>query len=52
METLLKDGRIDPGRILIDHAEEHTIGMILGNGFWAGITLYPQTKVLPNGRST
>lgn len=47
VETLLKDGRIDPGRILIDHAEEHTIGMILGNGFWAGITLYPQTKVSP-----
>lgn len=47
VEALLKDGRIDPGRILIDHAEEHTIGMILGNGFWAGITLYPQTKVSP-----
>ncbi|MCG3117576.1 MAG: TatD family hydrolase [Candidatus Manganitrophus sp. SA1] len=47
VETLLKDGRIDPGRILIDHVEEHTIGMILENGFWAGITLYPQTKVSP-----
>lgn len=47
VETLLKDGRINPGRILIDHAEEHTIGMILENGFWAGITLYPQTKVSP-----
>ncbi len=47
VETLLKDGRMNPGRILIDHAEEHTIGMILGNGFWAGITLYPQTKVSP-----
>ncbi|TAJ99866.1 MAG: metal-dependent hydrolase [Candidatus Manganitrophaceae bacterium] len=47
VETLQRDGRIDPGRILIDHAEEHTIGIILGNGFWAGITLYPQTKVSP-----
>jgi predicted metal-dependent TIM-barrel fold hydrolase len=47
VETLLRDGRIDPGRILIDHAEEHTIGMILNSGFWAGITLYPQTKVSP-----
>ena len=47
VETLLRDGRFDPGRILIDHAEEHTIGMILGSGFWAGITLYPQTKVSP-----
>jgi predicted metal-dependent TIM-barrel fold hydrolase len=47
VETLLKDGRIPPERILIDHAEEHTIGMILENGFWAGVTLYPQTKVSP-----
>ena len=29
----------------MDHAEEHTIEMILDNGFWAGLTLYPQTKV-------
>jgi predicted metal-dependent TIM-barrel fold hydrolase len=47
VETLVKDGRIPPERILIDHAEEHTIEMITENGFWAGITLYPQTKVSP-----
>jgi|SRR5581483_5486458 len=47
VETLVKDGRISPERILIDHAEEHTIEMITENGFWAGITLYPQTKVSP-----
>jgi uncharacterized protein len=45
IETLLKHGGIDPKRIAIDHAEEHTMDMILSNGFWAGITLYPQTKV-------
>jgi predicted metal-dependent TIM-barrel fold hydrolase len=33
-----------PGRVLIDHAEEHTIEAILDGGFWAGLTLYPQTK--------
>ncbi|MEW6612813.1 MAG: TatD family hydrolase [Pseudomonadota bacterium] len=47
VETLLADPRIQPGRVLIDHAEEHTIGMILDNGFWCGITLYPQTKASP-----
>jgi predicted metal-dependent TIM-barrel fold hydrolase len=31
--------------VMIDHAEEHTIEMILGDGYWAGLTLYPQTKV-------
>jgi predicted metal-dependent TIM-barrel fold hydrolase len=33
--------------VLIDHAEEHTLQMILDNGFWTGLTLYPQTKVSP-----
>lgn len=36
---------LPPGRVLIDHAEEHTIETILDGGFWAGLTLYPQTKV-------
>ena len=30
---------------MVDHAEEHTIEMILDGGYWAGLTLYPQTKV-------
>lgn len=47
IEALLRSPRLDPGRVLIDHAEEHTIEMILENGFWTGITLYPQTKVSP-----
>ena len=38
---------IDPGRVLVDHAEEHTIEMILDHGYWAGLTLYPQTKISP-----
>jgi predicted metal-dependent TIM-barrel fold hydrolase len=47
VETLLKYPRLNPGRVLVDHAEEHTLEMILGNGFWTGLTLYPQTKVSP-----
>lgn len=45
IDALEKYGKIDPRRVLIDHAEEHTLGMILESGFWTGITLYPQTKV-------
>ena len=45
VETLQSYERIKPHRVLIDHAEEHTIKMILGGGFWTGITLYPNTKV-------
>ncbi len=38
---------ISPDRVLIDHAEEHTIGLVLERGFWAGMTLYPDTKCTP-----
>jgi predicted metal-dependent TIM-barrel fold hydrolase len=38
------DSRISPQRVLIDHVEEHTMGMVKDRGFWAGITLYPITK--------
>ena len=36
---------LEPGRVLVDHAEEHTLQLILDHGYWAGLTLYPQTKV-------
>jgi predicted metal-dependent TIM-barrel fold hydrolase len=32
---------------LIDHVEEHTAPLVLEAGFWAGITLYPQSKCTP-----
>lgn len=45
VDTLLSYDGIKPEKVMVDHAEEHTLGMILDNGFWAGITLYPKTKV-------
>lgn len=47
VDALAGDGRLAPGRVMVDHVEEHTIRMALENGFWAGITLYPTTKVSP-----
>jgi predicted metal-dependent TIM-barrel fold hydrolase len=47
VEALLQYPELDPGRVMIDHAEEHTLPMILEHGFWTGLTLYPQTKVSP-----
>ena len=47
IDVLLEFPELDPGRVMVDHAEEHTVGMILDNGFWTGLTLYPQTKVSP-----
>ena len=47
LDALKNHGGIDPGRVLIDHVEEHTVGMVLDAGFWAGMTLYPDTKCTP-----
>ncbi len=47
IDALKGDSRVDPGRVLIDHGEEHTLGLILDAGFWSGITLYPVTKASP-----
>ena len=44
VDTLLSIDGITPSRVMVDHAEEHTIPFILGNGFWTGLTLYPTTK--------
>lgn len=47
MAMIKSEPRLDPGRVLIDHAEEHTIGEIKDNGFWFGLTLYPNSKGSP-----
>jgi hypothetical protein len=47
VEALQSYDAIDPSRVLVDHAEEHTLPLILDGGFWTGLTLYPQTKVSP-----
>ena len=44
LDVLRNDRRIRPERCIIDHVEEHTIRMVLDAGFWAGMTLYPETK--------
>ncbi len=47
IDILKNDPRIRPERVLIDHCEEHTIRMARDNGFWAGLTIYPISKVTP-----
>jgi predicted metal-dependent TIM-barrel fold hydrolase len=45
IDVLRRYPDLAPGRVIVDHAEEHTIESILEHGYWAGLTLYPQTKV-------
>lgn len=47
IDAIRRNGRIEPGRVLIDHVEEHTVNIVLDAGFWAGMTLYPETKCTP-----
>ena len=47
IDVLTRYRDLKPERVMIDHAEEHTIEMIRDHGFWAGLTLYPQTKISP-----
>ena len=46
-DVLKRDKRINPERCIIDHVEEHTIRLVLDAGFWAGMTLYPESKCTP-----
>ena len=47
MDAIKANTSLDPGRVLIDHVEEHTVKAVLDRGFWAGMTLYPETKCTP-----
>jgi predicted metal-dependent TIM-barrel fold hydrolase len=47
VDALKADKRIQPGRVIIDHVEEHTVKAVLDAGFWAGMTLYPESKCSP-----
>jgi len=47
MGAIRNQGRLDPGRVLVDHVEEHTVREVLDAGYWAGMTLYPDTKCTP-----
>jgi uncharacterized protein len=45
LDVLGRFSTLERSRVLVDHAEEHTLRAILDEGYWAGLTLYPQTKV-------
>jgi uncharacterized protein len=44
VDVLRKHPAIRPDRVIIDHVEEHTVELVLDAGFWAGLTLYPESK--------
>lgn len=44
MDVAIEMG-MQPGRVIIDHNNEETVQEVLDRGFWAGFTLYPNTKM-------
>lgn len=47
VDLLKEHSGVRPERVIIDHVEEHTVSTVLDAGFWAGITLYPESKCTP-----
>jgi len=44
-DAIRNHSAINPERVIIDHVEEHTVGVVKDAGFWAGMTLYPESKL-------
>ncbi|MEI7908298.1 MAG: TatD family hydrolase [Verrucomicrobiota bacterium] len=48
LDLLASFSQLERSKVIIDHVEEHTIAQVLDAGYWAGMTLYPQSKCSPN----
>jgi predicted metal-dependent TIM-barrel fold hydrolase len=44
LEALANFSKLDRGKVILDHVEEHTVSQVLDAGYWAGMTLYPHSK--------
>lgn len=47
LDALASFSKLDRGKVIVDHVEEHTVGLVLDQGYWAGMTLYPESKCTP-----
>jgi len=44
---VVAESGIEPGRVLIDHLNEVTVGIVRESGCWLGFSIYPDTKMSP-----
>jgi predicted metal-dependent TIM-barrel fold hydrolase len=42
---VVREAGIDPGRVVVDHLTEATVGMVADSGCWMGFSVYPRTKM-------
>lgn len=45
--ALLREMKVDPSTVLYDHNTEETMDLVRAYGCWAGLTVYPLTKLSP-----
>jgi len=43
----VKESGIEPGRVVLDHLNEVTVGLVKETGCWMGFSIYPDTKMSP-----
>ena len=48
LDALANFSLLNREKVIIDHVEEHTAALVLDQGYWAGMTLYPESKCTPN----
>jgi predicted metal-dependent TIM-barrel fold hydrolase len=44
---VVRESGIDPGRVVLDHLNEVTVGLVADTGCWLGFSIYPETKMSP-----
>ena len=44
---VVRESGIEPSMVLVDHNTEMTIPMVKGTGYYAGFSIYPNTKMTP-----
>ncbi|TDV41450.1 TatD family hydrolase [Actinophytocola oryzae] len=42
---VVKESGIEPGRVVVDHLNEPTVGVVAESGCWMGFSIYPDTKM-------
>jgi predicted metal-dependent TIM-barrel fold hydrolase len=42
---VVRESGIEPGRVIVDHLNEPTVGVVAESGCWMGFSIYPDTKM-------
>ncbi|GAA4452015.1 TatD family hydrolase [Phytohabitans houttuyneae] len=45
--AVVAESGIDPGRVVVDHLNEVTVGLVRDSGCWLAFSIYPDTKMSP-----